>query len=73
MSIAQVAKLDQDLKMSKHVCKCGKGYASTIDWLCRFCREDQHCPTQRDCRRYGIRRGEGLTVYQFLKIKEAQR
>lgn len=57
--------------MTKPVCKCGKGYASTLDGLCRFCREDQHCPTRRDCARFGIRRGEGLAASQFLKIKEA--
>lgn len=53
--------------MTKIVCQCGKGYGSPFDGLCRFCRENKFCPTRRDCKRFGIRRGEGLTLDQLTK------
>jgi hypothetical protein len=52
---------------TKTVCKCGKGYASPLDNLCRYCREDAHCPTRAMCIKFGIRRGEGLTLDQLNK------
>lgn len=55
--------------MNKIICKCGKGYASSFDHLCKFCREKKHCPTNRDCVNYGIKRGDGLTLEQMTKIK----
>lgn len=48
-----------------NVCKCGKGYASEFDNLCKHCREDEYCRTRRECSLMGIRRGEGLSVYQL--------
>lgn len=47
-------------------CKCGKGYASKYDQLCKFCREKTVSRAQ--AKHAGVRhRGEGMSVEQ-LKI-----
>lgn len=49
-------------------CKCGKGYASSYDGLCCFCRES--LVRRADARAVGVRhRGDGLSIEQFEKIK----
>lgn len=51
-----------------NVCKCGKGYGSEFDWLCKHCREAKYCATRRECSLMGIKRGEGLTLHQIEKV-----
>lgn len=48
------------------VCKCRKGYASPVDKLCKFCREDKYCGTRRERLLYGVKhRGDGLPLWQL--------
>ncbi len=45
-------------------CKCGKGYASPFDNICKFCRE---CKVRRAvAKKFGVRhRGDGMTLDQY--------
>jgi hypothetical protein len=47
-------------------CKCGKGYASEEDGLCKFCREK--LIRRAVAKSVGVaHRGDGMTVEQYLK------
>lgn len=49
-------------------CKCGKGYASLVDGLCRFCRENKY--SRRECKSVGVRhRGDGMDLDQELSLR----
>lgn len=49
-------------------CKCGKGYSSPFDGLCKFCREKKY--SRSDTKRAGVRyRGDGLTLDQLTYLK----
>jgi len=49
-------------------CKCGKGYASEYDGLCKFCREK--LVRREQAKKVGVRhRGNGLSIEQYKKIK----
>lgn len=49
-------------------CRCGKGYASEYDSLCKFCRE--HTVSRSDAKRVCVRhRGDGLSVIQLQVLK----
>lgn len=48
-------------------CSCGEGYASLHDNMCRFCRENKHASTCRERAKFGIKKGEGLTVEAWRK------
>lgn len=51
-----------------NVCKCGKGYASDVDNMCKFCREE--IVSRADARKVGVRhRGDGLTLEQWEQVK----
>lgn len=44
-------------------CKCGKGYASDKDNLCKFCREKKY--SRREAKQAGVKhRGDGMTLEQ---------
>lgn len=59
-------------KPVKEVCKCGKGYASSVDHLCRFCRED--LLSRAEAKKIGVRhRGDGLSLYDYQKFIERRR
>lgn len=45
------------------ICGCSKGYASEVDGLCRFCRENKY--SRAFCKEAGVRHnGDGLTLDQ---------
>jgi len=49
------------------VCGCGKGNASEVDNLCRYCREEKY--SRAFCKAVGVRhRGDGLTLDQEDEI-----
>ena len=49
-------------------CKCGKGKASNIDGLCRFCREAQF--PRAEAKRVGVRhRADGMSLFQAEKLR----
>jgi hypothetical protein len=49
-------------------CKCGEGYASEIDTLCRFCRE--HLLSRAEAKKVGVKhRGDGCTLDQYSRAK----
>lgn len=50
------------------ICDCNKGYASTDDLMCKHCREARYSPTRALCNKFGIKRGEGLTLYSYYKV-----
>lgn len=51
-------------------CKCGKGYASQIDNLCKFCRENESNLTRAKLKKLGVKhQGDGLTLEQLRKQK----
>ena len=54
-------------------CKCGKGYASDYDGVCRFCREKLF--RRAEAKRVNVRhRGDGMSIDQMRVLKgEVQR
>ncbi len=45
-------------------CKCGKGYASHFDKICKFCRED--LVRRVVAKKVGVKhRGDGMTIEQY--------
>ena len=52
---------------SKSKCKCGKNYASNVDNVCRYCREDEF--SRAEGKRVGVNyRGAGMDLEQKAKI-----
>lgn len=52
--------------VTQNRCGCGKGFASSYDNLCRFCRE--HSVSRAEAKRFGVKtRGDGMTVEQLRK------
>lgn len=48
------------------VCRCGKGYASEVDNLCKFCREG--LLRRAEAKSIGVRHaGDGLNLYDLQK------
>ena len=49
-------------------CKCGKGHASPVDRLCKFCRES--CWSRAEAKSVGVKhRGDGMNLDQQDKLK----
>lgn len=57
----------------KNKCKCGKGYASDYDYLCKFCRENT--VRRAVAKSVGVKhRGDGMSVDQYrVAIGELKR
>lgn len=49
------------------ICSCGKGTASEVDGLCRFCREKQF--SRRETKPFVKHRGDGLSLEDSRRIK----
>lgn len=50
--------------MKQVVCKCGKGYASSYDNLCKFCREN--LVRRSIAKDVGVKHsGDGMSVDQY--------
>jgi len=50
-------------------CQCGKGYASEVDHLCKFCRENK--VRRAVAKQVGVKyRGDGMTLDQYEKAKK---
>lgn len=54
--------------MSKLVCKCGKGYASEYDKMCKFCRENACGVRRAVLRDYVKHRGDGLPLDEYFRM-----
>lgn len=51
----------------KLLCKCGKGFASEVDMLCKYCREHKY--SRAEAKAAGVRhRGDGMTLDQEDRI-----
>lgn len=49
-------------------CKCGKGYASAYDNLCKFCREN--LLSRAEAKKVGVKhQGDGLSVDAYRVAK----
>lgn len=58
--------------MSNLVCKCGKGYASEFDGMCKYCRENT--VRRAVAKKFGVRhRGDGMSVEQYLKATKPKK
>lgn len=52
-------------------CRCGKGYASDFDGLCKFCREEYSGIRRAVQKKVGVRhRGDGMTIEQYQKAQK---
>ena len=48
-------------------CKCGKGYASAWDGMCKFCRENKH--SRAFAKSVDVRHsGDGMSVEQEIRL-----
>lgn len=57
--------------MNAIICKCGKGYASEYDNLCKFCRE--HLVSRSVAKKIGVKyRSDGMTVERYIKANKAK-
>ena len=52
----------------KSKCSCGKGYASKVDGMCKFCREKTF--RRAEAKKIGVsHRGDGLTLEDLDKYR----
>ena len=54
----------------KNICKCGKGYASNYDNLCKFCREETCGVRRAVLKKYVKHRGDGLPLDEYLRMQK---